>query len=131
MDGSPTSARYLCSSNDDDDGASFAADVGSISCSAEHAPNIRVTPGDACAKVDAELEPISASDLALAEIGWLVEDKFHLQILVCHDERYDDTLFTRHVLIGAAIENRDKTSGRPPFRRDLKGKRDDRWDKLA
>ncbi len=30
-------------------------------------------------------------------------------------------------MIGSATELRDTTPGRPPFRRDLKGKRDDRF----
>ncbi len=46
---------------------------------------------------------------------------------MCHDERTDDTLWTKHTVIGPSIELRDTTSGRPPFRRDLKGKRDDRF----
>ncbi len=50
-----------------------------------------------------------------------------MQIELCHYEPTADTLWTLHSVVGAAIDLRDTGGSRPPFRRDLKGKSDDRF----
>ena len=42
------------------------------------------------------------------------------QIVLCHDSKTDSTLWTRHN-VSSRVGARDMTSGRPSFRRDVKG----------
>ncbi len=97
--------------------------VGSLECTDDLAPRFEIARGSDCsAGTDAKGEAVSPSDLAHVRIGWQVSpEDFLTQIEVCHDERTDDTLWTRNVLVGAATALRDTGGDRPPFRRDLKG----------
>eukprot|EP00095_Tigriopus_kingsejongensis_P006847 maker-scaffold176_size284796-snap-gene-0.14 protein:Tk06847 transcript:maker-scaffold176_size284796-snap-gene-0.14-mRNA-1 annotation:"duplex-specific nuclease" len=64
---------------------------------------------------------ISPKDLALVEIGWILDGKFQTQVKICQDTRRYVSLWTKHSVYGKAIDFRDKTSDRPSFRRDITG----------
>ena len=96
-------------------------DVEALTCSDNHEPHIVRTANAGCSDEGADGRTTNLDDLVQVQIGWQIDDTFHEQILLCIDEMWYATLWTTHSVLGAHIELRDTTGGRPSFRRDISG----------
>ncbi|XP_063232339.1 uncharacterized protein LOC134536537 [Bacillus rossius redtenbacheri] len=67
------------------------------------------------ASLQATDTPCGPGGASLVRLGFKVGDQFHDIITACHDSLQVSTLYTRHVLHGAALGGRQASDGTPGF----------------